>query len=483
MAREDQSKRGVCVPSPVRLSELLGDWRRGGPAGDRLAATVRALILDGRIPLEDQLPAERGLARALGLSRATVTHAYNRLRAEGYIASRQGSGSWVTIPGGHRAAADAELGAGELDLRIAALPAPAIIEELAASAAAQLPCWLDHHGYDPLGLPPLREAIAARFTARGLPTSAEQILVTNGALQALDISIRAVLAPGRRALVEIPSYPAALDALRAARGRLRSVPVTADGWDLDALDSVTRQHKPQLAYLIPDFQNPTGALIDAAARRRAMRSLRAAGTYVVIDETFVDLGLDATPPAPMAAADGRRSQTITIGSLSKSVWGGLRIGWVRAEFTLVRRLAAERAKVDMASPILEQLLAKQVLDHLDDVVRERRELIRTRRAALMNALARRLPQWHYRTPPGGLFLWAELPEAVSTSLAVGAREHGLALNPGPRFGAAGLLERFVRIPYSLPPDQLERAVSILAEVAVTAGGHVGEPGPQLGYAA
>jgi DNA-binding transcriptional MocR family regulator len=471
----------MSVLSAVRLAELLGEWRRGGMAGDRLAATVRALILDGQIPVQSQLPAERSLAAALRLSRATVTHAYNRLRVEGYIASRQGSGSWVTIPGGHRAAPDAELAAGELDLRIAALPAPAIIEELAGAAAAELPCWLDHHGYDPLGLPPLRQAIAARFTARGLPTSPEQILVTNGALQALDIAIRALLAPSRNVLVEIPSYPVALDALRAARGRLRAVPVTADGWDLDALESVARSHRPQLAYLMPDFQNPTGAVIDAASRRRAMRALWDAGTHVVIDETFVELGLDQTPPAPMAAPDDR--QTITIGSLSKSVWGGLRIGWARAEFTLVRRLAAERAKVDMASPILEQLLAKHVFDHLDEIVMERRELIRVRRAALMALLARHLPQWRYRRPGGGLFLWAQLPEPVSTSLAVAARDRGLAVNPGPRFGAAGLLERYLRIPYSLPPDQLERAVSILAEVSVDADRSVGEAGAQLGYAA
>jgi DNA-binding transcriptional MocR family regulator len=209
--------------------------------------------------------------------------------------------------------------------------------------------------------------------------------------------------------------------------------------------------------------------------------LRAAGTHVVIDETFVELGLDRTAPAPMAAADDR--QTITIGSLSKSVWGGLRIGWARAEFTLVRRLAAERAKVDMASPILEQLLAKQVLDHFDEIVLDRRELIRVRRAALTTALGRQLPAWRYRLPAGGLFLWAQLPEPVSTSLAVGAREHGLALNPGPRFGAAGLLERYLRIPYSLPPDQLERAVSILAEVEVDAARRVGAAEAQLGYAA
>src|SRR2546421_7746713 len=106
--------------SAVRLAELLGQWRRGGRAADRLAATVRALILDGQIPVQSQLPAERSLAAALGLSRATVTHAYNRLRVEGYIASRQGSGSWVTIPGGHRAAPDAELAAGEVYRPVAA---------------------------------------------------------------------------------------------------------------------------------------------------------------------------------------------------------------------------------------------------------------------------------------------------------------------------------------------------------------------------
>jgi DNA-binding transcriptional MocR family regulator len=125
----------------------------------------------------------------------------------------------------------------------------------------------------------------------------------------------------------------------------------------------------------------------------------------------------------------------------------------------------------------------QVLERLDDIVVERREMIRIRRAALMTALAHRLPHWHYRRPTGGLFLWVQLPDGVSTSLAVHARERGLALTPGPRFGSAGLLERYARIPYSLPPDQLERAVSILAEVAADAGGRVSRPEAQLSYVA
>ncbi|MGZ4400232.1 MAG: GntR family transcriptional regulator, partial [Gaiellaceae bacterium] len=169
------------------LAGLLAGWRNGRPAERQLAATVRALILDGRLPLEARVPAERELAAALGISRSTVTAAYNMLRSDGYLHSRQGAGSWVTMPGGHRAASDTIFPASGLDLRIAALPAPPELDALVAEALRALPRWLDHHGYDPRGWPPLRAASARRFTARGLPTTSEQILVVNGALQALDL--------------------------------------------------------------------------------------------------------------------------------------------------------------------------------------------------------------------------------------------------------------------------------------------------------
>lgn len=259
----------MSVITPTRLADLLGQWRHGGGAGERLAATLRALVLDGRIPLQSQLPAERKLAATLGLSRATVTVAYDRLRAQGYIASRRGSGSWVTIPGGHRPAGAANLEPDGLDLRVAALPAPAILHELAGAAVDELPRWLDHHGYDVFGLPPLRAAIAARFTARGLPTTPDQILVTSGALQALDLTIRALMPRGRTALAEIPSYPAALDALRHGGARLRSVPTTAQGWDLEALETLARGARADAC--IPDPRFPE------SHRRGDRRGLASAG--------------------------------------------------------------------------------------------------------------------------------------------------------------------------------------------------------------
>ena len=446
-----------------RIRELLGDWRRGGPAAERLAATLRTLVLDGRIPAGTRLPAERTLAGGLGVSRATVTAAYARLRSEGYLMSTLGAGSWVTIPSVRGPALD-DARVADLDLTVAALPAPARILELAQAAVTKLPGWLDHHGYSPLGLAPLREAIAQRYSRHGLPTSPDQILVTAGAMQAIDLTIRALLPRGRNALVEVPSYPAALDAIRRAGARLRSVPVSSVGWDYEQLEAVASRHAPALSYLIPDFHNPTGALMDQAGRRRALSALGRGDGYVLVDETFCELNLEGVPEQPPFAAVDRADRVVTVGSLSKPVWGGLRVGWARAEPGLIRRLAASRSGVDLASPVLEQLIAVEAFAELDQILDERRALARAHRAALTDALQRHLPDWRFVQPAGGLVLWVEMPQPIGTSLMVLAREHGLALTPGPRFATGGLLERYVRLPFTARPAELEAAIELIAEI-------------------
>ncbi|MGZ4333843.1 MAG: MocR-like transcription factor YczR [Gaiellaceae bacterium] len=446
-----------------RMLELLGKWRGGGPAHDELAVAIRGLVLDGQIPVGTQLPAERALATALGVSRTTVTHSYNRLRTDGFVSSRQGSGSFASLPARALQAADAILPTDGVDLRIAALTAPPNLAEVVAEAVGDLPRWLDHHGYDPLGLPPLRAAIARRFTARGLPTTADQILVTNGALQALDLELRAHLVRGRMALVEIPTYPAALGALRAAGARIQPVAVSYDGWDVEALLALGRRREPALAYLIPDFQNPTGALMDESSRRAVARGLERLNCRMLIDETFVELAHDGERlPSPFAAHGG--SGIVTIGSLSKAYWGGLRIGWIRSDPATVQRLALTRANVDTATPVLDQLVATHVVNELDALLPERRRTVVTRRRALTGALRAHLPEWRFEEPRGGLFVWAELPRPESSAIANRARDIGLHLSPGPRFGRSGLLERFLRLPYALPPETLERAVVSLAGI-------------------
>jgi DNA-binding transcriptional MocR family regulator len=464
-----------------RIVELLGDWRRGGPAAERLAATLRTLVLDGRVPAGARLPAERTLAGGLGVSRATVTAAYDRLRSEGYLMSTLGAGSWVTIPSVRGPALD-DARVADLDLTIASLPAPARILELAEAAVAKLPAWLDHHGYSPLGLVPLREAIAARYTERGLPTSADQILVTAGAMQAIDLTVRALLPRGRNALVEIPSYPAALDAIRRAGARLRSVPVSSAGWDYEQLEAIALRHNPALSYVIPDFHNPTGALMDHAGRRRTLAALSRAEGHVIVDETFCDLELDGAPQQQPFAAVGRSERVVTVGSLSKAVWGGMRVGWARAEPGLIRRLATARSGMDLSSPMLEQLIAIEALAEFTQILPERRALARARRAALSDALQRHLPDWRHDPPGGGLVLWVEMPQPIGTSLMVLAREHGLALTPGPRFATHGLLERYVRLPYTARPADLESAVSLIAEIVPRVAAGRGPGTPLSGYA-
>ncbi|GHC56755.1 MocR-like transcription factor YczR [Streptomyces flavofungini] len=454
-----------------------------GAAGERpgyraLAHAVRTLLLDGRVPLHTRLPAERELASALGVSRATVTAAYDLLRESGFAASRRGASTWTELPEGRRPASVAAFavgapGEGVLDLAVAAPAAPAAgLGEAVAAAAALLPAHAPTSGYHPYGLPELRAAVAERYTRRGLPTLPDQILVTTGAQQAISLVLALLGRPGDRALVENPSYPNALDAIRRAGLRPAPVPVTDAGWDTALVESTLRQTAPRIAYLVPDFQNPTGALMPREQRVRILDTARATGTWLLIDETIADIALDVPPPAPFAALapHGVAEQVVTVGSLSKSYWGGLRIGWVRAGSRLITELTTARIPADMATPVLDQLVAAQLLPGLDEVLRERRAGLRESRAALAAALGRHLPDWRWQLPPGGLSLWVDLGAPIASSLARSALGHGVRVEGGSRFGAdPGTHEHRLRLPFTLAPDRYEDAATRLAAALSGAG--------------
>ncbi|MEU1685154.1 PLP-dependent aminotransferase family protein [Micromonospora sp. NPDC005707] len=459
----------------VQLARLLGQWhalpgRRRSPDYAALAAAVRGLLADGRLPLGVRLPAERDLAEALRISRTTVTAAYRELRETGHLASRRGAGSWTMLPGTHRVAStglwtpldDRDM----IDLGVAALSAPAQLVPAARAAAEDLPRYLGGAGYHPTGIIELREAVARAYTERGLPTSPEQIMVTSGTQHALDLVLRLALSPGGGVLVESPTYPNALAALSARRARITTHGLAADGdgWDADLLLGSIRQTRPKLAYVIPEFHNPTGHLMATDLRERLVGAAHAAGTDLVVDESFVDLPLDGTPLPPPVATFDRHSRVISIGGMSKPYWGGLRIGWVRASAPQVQRLAAARVGVDMASPVLDQLVAVHLLAQGPGIVADRRVQLAAQRDALVKAMADRLPDWRVTVPRGGVTLWVELDGPISSALARAAEEVGVRLAPGPRFGLDGTLERFLRLPFTLPAADLEEAVSRLAAV-------------------
>jgi DNA-binding transcriptional MocR family regulator len=451
--------------SGPHLARLLGEWRSSGPAYAALARALRLLVLDGRLPLRTRLPGERELAEALGVSRTTATAAYAALRDEGFLASRRGAGSWTRLPADPAVSMETGRGGEDvIDLSCAACAAPeGALHAALAAATAELPRHLPGPGYDAAGLPVLRDAIAAHLTARGVPTTAEQVLVTNGAQHAWTLLLRVLAGPGDRVLTEHPTYPAALDAIRAIGARAVPVPMLADGWDLDMFEATLRQAAPRLAYVIAEHQNPTGLTLPAAARERLVALARASRTPLVIDDTIAGLHLDGgDAPPPVAALDPEGDVVVTTGSTSKLFWAGMRIGWIRANPALVQRLAAARMALDIASPVLEQLITVELLAGAQTIVARQREGARARRDALAAALRTTLPEWRFALPAGGLSLWIELDAPRSTALAAVADRHGLRLAAGPRFGVDGAFERFVRVPYALPTPVLEDAAGRLA---------------------
>ena len=475
---------------PSALARLLGKWNSGAaPAYRQLADVVRLLVLDGRVALDTALPSERALAETLGVSRTTVTAAYAHLREQGFLSSGQGSRGRTRIPHpgalgtpapgtslvtGPVASAGPGLAVPEglIDLAYASLPASGeMVHRAFAAALTELPAVLPGFGYDAIGLLPVREAVAARYTAAGVPTAADQILVTSGAQHALNIIIRALAGRQDKVLVEHPSYPNALDAIRAAG--CRPVPVAfaqagpavgspaagnAASWDMAALKTALTQQRPKMAYLVPDFHNPTGQLMPDVQRRQLVRAAAAAGTVVVVDETLRDLNLDAVETSHMAALS---ASVVTIGSLSKSHWAGLRTGWIRASESMIQRFAAARTALDLGGPMMEQLAAAHLVRALDEPLPARLAALRDNRAALLELLAGYLPEWETQRPAGGLSVWCRLPAPISTALTVIAPDFGIRLAAGPRFGVGGAFERYLRLPFTLPPEQLETAVVAL----------------------
>ena len=450
-----------------RLASLAGGFDRS-PAYAGLADELRLLIGDGRVGLDLRLPSERDLSVALGVSRTTVTRAYAGLVESGFALARQGSGTYTRLPGGRRRSLDRTLTPSTtdddvIDLNCAAHSALPGIGTAYAEAVQDLPRYFGGHGYFPTGVPVLQEAVAASYDARGLPTDPEQIMVVPGSLSALTVVAQALVDRGDRVLVETPGYPNAHEALRRAGARRVGLPMDVDGWDLAAVGRLVRETRPRLAYLIPDFQNPTGNLMSDAEREQLATLLTRAGTVPVVDESHQPLALDGRPmPRPFAAF---APETVTLGSTSKSFWGGLRIGWVRCPEGVLERLMDARVALDLGSPVLEQLVAARLLARREELWTDQRQRLREQRDALADALRTELPDWRFRLPSGGLSLWCELPPsgAGATALVLEAERRGVVVSPGSVFAVDGGLDAFVRVPYTRPVDELRTAVARLSE--------------------
>ena len=468
------------------LVARLGRWSAGrGPLYLLLAARLRRLIDEGSLPPGALLPPDRRLATALAVGRTTVVAAYDTLRQEGRLVRRQGSGTRVAraalapeAPGANEASRANEaprvtetsnplflhlLETTPDDVILLSCAAPSQPPPELAEAYRSLVLPDGDLGYHPAGLGALRAAVARRYTVRGVPTGPERILVTTGAQQGLSLLTRLLLAPGDGVLVEAPTYPGALDLFREAAAVPLPVAVGPDGVDVAEAVRVMERHRPALAYVVARFQNPTGTVLPPLAGRRLVEAANALGVPLVDDEVLADLAFDTpvteTPRDPSLSSYG---DVIAVGSLSKVVWGGLRIGWVRGPASLIARLARLKALHDLGSDLPSQLAATRLLDDFAPVLESRTASVRAGHDHLRAELARRLPSWTCAPATGGQTLWVRLPHGDGVSFAQLALRHGVAVLPGATTDALGGSLRHLRLHFLAPPEVLTEAVRRLA---------------------
>jgi DNA-binding transcriptional MocR family regulator len=427
------------------------DFRRGGAPA--VAAAIRLSIADGRIPVGAKFPAERALSAQLGVSRGLIVRALSLLRRDGWVVTRHGSGSYAALPGAVRAReapwTPAALSAdGMIDLTRAVTSAPHDAYLAAVDRArSSLPSLLIGSGLSDQGLPELRELIASRYTNCGVPTSPSQIIITSGARAGLELVLQAVHDERRPIAVETPTFPGALTLLRRSSARLVPIPIVDGEWA--QVHEVFRSGHADLAYLTPDFHNPTGSLMTAGARRHLARLAAAHGVILCVDETQRELNLSNRPmPAPLF---GRG--VVNLGSLSKSHWGGSRIGWIRCATHLAHRLQADPHFPLLTPPPLEQLIAHELMSDREDAVLQRVNHLREQRDILAARLAPN-DAIGFEVPDGGLSLWCRLHHESAADFCTRTARTGLALEPGTIFSVDRTHSQFIRIPFTAPPIEL-----------------------------
>jgi DNA-binding transcriptional MocR family regulator len=446
---------------------VFAGWRdRPGPRYARLATALLEAIDQQAVTRGTRVPAERTLAATVGTSRGTVVACFDQLVEAGVLTRRQGAGtyvagrpSWAARTGTvatrllRRMAEDRET----IDLSVSA---PGDLRHLPPADAEAAWQSLDGHGLDPAGLPALRAAAARHLTEHlGLRTEPDQLVVTAGAQEALWLLSRVL--PGTRVLASCPTYPGLAGALAGTRAEIVPVPADTAGEDPNAIERAGRA-PGGIAYLMPTGHNPTGAVMPLL-RRQALAAIADAGRITVVEDlTLADLALGAGSgaPPPLAALS---TQVIAVGSVSKVLWGGLRVGWIRVSEPLRSAVIARKSALNLGTAVISQALAAQLLAALDAAwLGAHRAALTERRDLLTALLAEHLPAWRTRPPDAGLSLWAELPLDNADAFTLAAARHGVTVMAGSAACADGRHRRFVRLSFAEQPSTLELAVERLA---------------------
>jgi 2-aminoadipate transaminase len=359
------------------------------------------------------------------------------------------------------------------------LPAPELfpVDEIAAAHAEVLL----QNGRSALqystteGFGPLREWIAAHLRHRGIAARADELLITSGSQQGIDLVARVFLDPGDVVLVESPTYLAAIQAFAAYQVRLIAVPSDDDGMQVDRLPALIAAHQPKLIYLVPSFQNPKGTTLPPA-RRAALVEIAAQHQVAILeDDPYGELSFAGPPPRPVAA--GSPGNVLYLGTFSKTLAPGLRIGWLWGDARIVRKATIAKQAADLHTATLAQRATSALLARFDyeGHVARIRDVYRERCQTMLGALAAHTPAGcRWIEPTGGMFVWLQLPEGIDAdALLTAAIERRVAFVPGSAFFVDQVRRDFVRLNFSNqpPPSIVEgmRRFGEVIEAALAAG--------------
>ncbi|MFY0544377.1 PLP-dependent aminotransferase family protein [Brevibacillus sp. H7] len=479
------------------MTRLTIDWKPDKssdiPVYKQVVEYIRDKISTGEWPVQSKLPAQRALAEALGVNRSTVVTAMEELKAEGLIEAVVGSGTvicnntwsvltaasppdWLsyvrsgthqpnlpTIREINRAEHDPNvirLGTGELSPEL--IPARAMEEIF-----QRLKGRLSHLGYsEPKGLLPLRQAISDHLRGIGIEASPSAILIVSGALQALQLVSVGILRQGSAVLVEKPSYLSSLHTFQSTHLRLTGIPMDAEGIRTDLIAQQTRANNAALLYTIPSYHNPTGTVMSERRREQLLHICERERLPILEDDVYGELWLDEPAPKPLKASD-KNGLVLYVGSLSKTLSPGLRIGWLVGPEPVIERLADVKMQTDYGSSALSQWAAAEWLasgmyrQHLTQV----RAALRHRREIALQALRKDfsdIASW--QEPQGGFYIWLRIEQPVSMrELFSLALSQGILLNPGYVYDKTA--NQHLRLSYAYADTrQLQQALHRLARL-------------------
>jgi DNA-binding transcriptional MocR family regulator len=474
----------------------------------QLRDQIRALVHGGDLRPGERIPASRELATQLGVHRTTVANAYAELESEGLISGHVGRGTFIRGENGFRkmtAVPHPTSAGGSLrweslfaDERgeevltrlrqvvprgavsfVMARPATEFfpIEELRKCTNAvwrrEGPEILEFGPSD--GYPPLKQALVALLRSEGCEAGDENLLITDGCQQALDLVCRAFLRPGDTVLIENPAYPGALAVLTGARARILGVPVNTEcgpgmtpGVDVSAIEAVLMQNRVKMIVLTPDFHNPTGTTLPVAERRRLLEIVARFQVPVIEDHIYARLRARGERVPSLKQLD-RSNIVIQVDSFSKIAFPGMRVGWIVAPSNVIERLRLVKQSTDLHTGHLSQAILAEYMrrGHLARHLERTRKAYSGRLAALEQALSRLMPlgtKW--TRPEGGMCVWVELPPGFdSNELSIHTRERGVVFTPGRYFYSQNPQPNTLRLGFTgVAERDIVRGIATLADV-------------------